>query len=105
MRTAMAKGLSPDYRAIRHALPNAVIPIVTVVGLQVATIISGAAIVEAVFAWPGLGTLAVASVGGRDYPVIQTIVLLSAAAFGITNLLVDIVYLMVDPRIQKGAGG
>ncbi len=103
MRTAMAKGLSAQARTLRHALPNALIPIVTVVGLQVAAIISGAAIVEAVFAWPGLGTLAVASIGGRDYPVIQTIVLLSAAAFGVANLLIDLIYFAIDPRIQTGA--
>lgn len=103
MRTAMAKGLSEQARTLRHALPNALIPIVTVVGLQVAAIISGAAIVEAVFAWPGLGTLAVASIGGRDYPVIQAIVLLSAAAFGIANLLIDLIYFAIDPRIQTGA--
>jgi peptide/nickel transport system permease protein len=101
MRTAMAKGLSASFRALRHALPNALIPIITIVGLQVAAIISGAAIVEAVFAWPGLGTLAVASIGGRDYPIIQTIVLLSAVAFGISNLLIDLIYFLIDPRIQQ----
>ncbi|MDX2140729.1 MAG: ABC transporter permease [Chloroflexota bacterium] len=105
MRTAAAKGLSDRIRATNHALPNALIPVVTVIGLQVAAIISGAAIVEAVFAWPGLGTLAVGSIGGRDYPVIQTIVLISAAAFGIGNLLVDLAYFAIDPRIQTKAGG
>jgi peptide/nickel transport system permease protein len=102
MRTASAKGLSGRQQALRHALPNALIPVVTVVGLQVAAIISGAAIVEAVFAWPGLGSLAVASIGGRDYPVIQAIVLISAAAFGIGNLLIDLAYFAIDPRIQVG---
>jgi peptide/nickel transport system permease protein len=105
MRTAAAKGLSDRFRATNHALPNALIPVVTVIGLQVAAIISGAAIVEAVFAWPGLGTLAVGSIGGRDYPVIQTIVLISAAAFGIANLLVDLAYFAIDPRIQTAGRG
>lgn len=100
IRTAHAKGLSPWRVAYDHALRNALIPIVTVVGLQVAAILSGAAIVETVFAWPGIGTLAVQSIGGRDYPVIQTIVLLTAGAFGLVNLGVDVLYSVLDPRIQ-----
>jgi ABC-type dipeptide/oligopeptide/nickel transport system permease component len=100
VRTARAKGLSDQTVVFRHALRNALIPVITVVGLQVATIISGAAIVETVFAWPGIGQLAVQSIGGRDYPVIQTIVLISAAAFCIVNMVVDVLYLLVDPRIR-----
>lgn len=99
MRTANAKGLKPLYITSVHALRNALIPVVTVVGLQVAAIISGSAIVETVFAWPGIGSLAVQSIGGRDYPVIQTIVLLSAAAFGLTNMAIDLLYYVIDPRI------
>jgi peptide/nickel transport system permease protein len=102
IRTAHAKGL-PLRRVIAiHALRNALIPVVTVVGLQVAAILSGSAIVETVFAWPGIGQLAVQSIGGRDFPIIQTIVLLTAAAFGITNLLIDFIYVAIDPRIQAG---
>lgn len=100
IKTAHAKGLS-HYRVIyTHALRNALVPVVTIVGLQIAAVISGSAIVETVFAWPGIGLLAVQSIGGRDYPVIQTIVLLSAAAFGIANTLADVVYTLIDPRIR-----
>ncbi len=98
--TARAKGLAERHVVYLHALRNALIPVVTVIGLQIASIISGSAIVETVFAWPGIGQLAVQSIGGRDYPVIQTIVLLSAAAFGIVNTLMDTVYGWLDPRIR-----
>ncbi len=101
IQTARAKGLPQRLVVYQHAVRNALIPVVTVVGLQVAAIISGSAIVETVFAWPGIGSLAVQSIGGRDYPIVQTIVLISAAAFGITNLLVDVVYTLLDPRIQQ----
>jgi ABC-type dipeptide/oligopeptide/nickel transport system permease component len=101
MRTARAKGLPEHRLTFTHALRNALIPVVTVIGLQVGAILSGAAIVETVFAWPGIGTLAVQSIGGRDYPVIQAVVLVSAAAFGLTNLLVDVLYVAIDPRIQS----
>jgi peptide/nickel transport system permease protein len=98
--TASAKGLSNARVLYVHALRNALIPVVTVIGLQIASIISGSAIVETVFAWPGIGQLAVQSIGGRDYPIIQTIVLLSAAAFGVANTLMDSVYTWLDPRIR-----
>jgi peptide/nickel transport system permease protein len=100
IRTAQAKGLRPGRVVSVHVLRNALIPLVTIIGLQVAAIISGSAIVETVFSWPGIGLLAVNSIGARDYPVVQTIVLLSAAAFGIINMLVDGLYFFVDPRIQ-----
>jgi peptide/nickel transport system permease protein len=100
IRTARAKGLSERDVVYRHALRNALIPVITVIGLQVATIISGSAIVETVFAWPGIGQLAVASIGGRDYPIIQTIVLISAAAFCIVNMVIDLLYFWIDPRIE-----
>ncbi len=100
IRTARAKGLPESRVRYIHTLRNALIPVVTVIGLQVAALLSGAAIVETVFAWPGIGRLAVDAIGGRDYPVIQTIVLLSAVAFGLINLLVDALYLLIDPRIQ-----
>jgi ABC-type dipeptide/oligopeptide/nickel transport system permease component len=100
IKTAHAKGLSPRHVTYVHALRNALVPVVTIIGLQIAAVISGSAIVETVFAWPGIGQLAVQSIGGRDYPVIQTIVLLSAAAFGIANTLADIVYTLIDPRIR-----
>lgn len=100
IRTAYAKGVRRRGVMVFHALRNALIPIVTVVGLQVASILSGAAIVETVFAWPGMGSLAVQAIGGRDYPVVQAVVLVSALAFSLTNLGVDLVYLVLDPRIQ-----
>jgi peptide/nickel transport system permease protein len=104
IRTARSKGL-PETRVVYdHAFRNALIPTITVIGLQVATIISGSAIVETVFAWPGIGQLAVQSIGGRDFPVIQAIVLISAAAFCVVNMLVDLLYFAVDPRIQVKAG-
>jgi peptide/nickel transport system permease protein len=102
IKTANAKGLSQFRVTYAHALRNALIPVVTIIGLQIAAIISGSAIVETVFAWPGIGLLAVQSINARDYPVIQTIVLLSAAAFGIANTVVDILYSFIDPRIRTG---
>ena len=84
-----------------HALRNALIPVVTIVGLQIAGIISGSAIVETVFSWPGIGWLAVQSIGSRDYPIIQGIVLLSAFAFSTINLAVDALYVVLDPRIRE----
>lgn len=103
VQTARAKGLRPARVTFVHALRNALIPVITVVGLQAAAILSGAAIVETVFAWPGIGALAVESVARRDYPVIQTTVLVSAAAFAIANTLVDYVYTLLDPQIKLQA--
>lgn len=101
IRTAYAKGLSARRVIFVHALRNALIPVVTVIGLQIAGIISGAAIIETVFSWPGIGWLAVQSIGNRDYPVIQGIVLLSAFAFSVTNLAIDALYVVIDPRIRE----
>lgn len=102
VRTARSKGL-PQPHVIAHTTRNALLPVVTVIGLQVAGILSGAAIVETVFAWPGIGSLAVSSIGTRDYPVIQAIVLLTAAAFAISNLAVDVLYTFIDPRVAAEA--
>jgi peptide/nickel transport system permease protein len=104
IRTANAKGLSGQRVLYIHALRNALIPVLTVVGLQVAAIISGAAIIETVFAWPGIGLLAAQSIGARDYPVIQTVVIFSALAFGLTNMSVDLLYTTLDPRIRAEGG-
>lgn len=101
-RVARAKGLSEQAVVIRHALKNAFIPFVTVVGLQVGAILEGAFITETIFIWPGVGRLAVDSIGGRDYPVVQGIVLLSALSFMSVNLLVDVLYAFLDPRIKYG---
>ena len=100
VRTAQSKGLS-ERRIIReHVLPNALVPVITVTGLQLAYLLSGVVVVEAVFAWPGLGQLALDAVQDRDYPVLQGAVMLFAGFFLLVNLLVDLLYAVVDPRIQ-----
>ena len=100
IRTARAKGLS-EWRVInKHALKNALLPIVTVVGIELGNLLGGTVITETVFAWPGMGLLAVQSISGRDYPVVQTIILISAAIFVVINLLVDLLYHKLDPRIS-----
>ncbi|HSM45734.1 MAG TPA: ABC transporter permease [Acidimicrobiia bacterium] len=100
VRTAYAKGL-PERRVIfEHVLPNAWIPIVTVVGLQFGFLLGGVVVVEVIFAWPGLGRLALTAVEGRDYPVLQGAVLYIAFTFLIVNLVVDILYAYLDPRVK-----
>ena len=100
IRTARAKGLGESRVILVHALKNASIPIATVIGLQVGTLLGGAVITETVFGWPGIGTLAVHAVYNRDYPLVQGIVLLSAVVFVFINTLVDLTYLHLDPRIR-----
>jgi peptide/nickel transport system permease protein len=100
IRTARAKGLSQAAVILRHALKNGLIPVVTLIGLQIGAIIEGAVITESVFLWPGVGRLVVDSIGGRDYPVVQAIVLLSALSYMVSTLIVDIVYAWIDPRIS-----
>jgi peptide/nickel transport system permease protein len=102
VRTARAKGLTEVIVVARHALKNALIPVVTIIGLQIGAIIEGAIVTEQIFSWPGIGKLAVDSIGGRDYPVVQTIVLLSALSYMVTTLLVDVLYAWLDPRISYG---
>jgi len=84
----------------RHVLRNALIPIVTVVGLELGTLLSGSIITETVFAWPGVGSLLISGVSSRDYPLVTGIVLMYSAAFVLINLLVDLIYAVVDPRIR-----
>jgi ABC-type dipeptide/oligopeptide/nickel transport system permease component len=100
MRTAHAKGLTAWLVLIRHGLRNALIPVVTVVGAQFASLLSGAVITETIFAWPGMGRLAVTAISRRNYPVIMGTVLVFSLVFLLTNLLVDIVYTFIDPRIR-----
>lgn len=100
VRTARAKGLRERVVVTRHALRNALIPVVTVIGLQVGSLLAGAVIVEMVFAWPGIGRLMVQSIGYRDYPVVQACILLLALTFALINLLVDVLYGYLDPRIK-----
>jgi peptide/nickel transport system permease protein len=100
IRTAHAKGLAEWSVIGRHALRNALIPSVTLLGLQIGAILEGAFITETIFAWPGVGRLAVQAIGARDYPVVQAVVLLAVFAFMFANLLVDIAYAYLDPRIS-----
>lgn len=99
-RTAESKGLPERVVLTRHVLRNALVPVVTVTGLQLAYLLSGVVVVEYVFAWPGLGLLALDSVLDRDYPVLQGAVLLFAAFFLLINLFVDLLYARLDPRIR-----
>ena len=100
IRTARAKGAPWRRVVFIHALKNALIPVVTIVGLQIGGIIEGAVVTETVFTWPGVGRLAVESIFNRDYTVVQGIVLLAAFSYLIANLLVDLVYGWLDPRIS-----
>jgi peptide/nickel transport system permease protein len=102
IRTARAKGLREPAVIGRHALKNALIPVVTLIGLQVGAIIEGALITETIFFWPGIGKLLVDSIAGRDYPVVQAIVMISALSFMFSTLLVDLLYAYLDPRIGYG---
>jgi peptide/nickel transport system permease protein len=104
IRTALAKGL-PWRIAVRdHALPNAAIPTVTLVGFLVGSLIAGAVVVESVFSWPGVGRLLVVAVANRDLAVVQCILLLVAATMAASNLIVDFLYGALDPRLRRGAG-
>jgi peptide/nickel transport system permease protein len=100
MRTARAKGLRERTVISRHALKNALIPVVTLIGIQVGAIIEGAFITETIFSWPGIGRLAVTAIPSGDYPVVQGVVLISAFSFMATTLFVDLLYAWLDPRIS-----
>jgi peptide/nickel transport system permease protein len=100
IRTARAKGISERRVLVRHALANAAVPIVTVIGIGVALLIGGVVVTETVFAIPGLGQLTVDAVLSRDYPLIQGITLFFSGIYVLINLLVDLSYLALDPRIR-----
>jgi len=102
VRTARAKGLAESVVMRRHVLRLVLIPVITVVGIQVGTILGGAVVTETLFAWPGIGSLTVLAVTQRDYPVVQGLVLISAVGFVLINLLVDVLYGYLDPRISYG---
>ncbi len=102
--TARSKGVRERLVVYKHALRNALIPVVTIVGLQFGFVLNGAVIVEVVFQRPGLGTLLVDAVFARDYPIVQGVVLVTAFAFVLTNQLVDLAYVALDPRIERGRG-
>ena len=100
VRTARAKGLTERSVARRHVLRNALMPVVTVVGLQVGSMFAGAVLVEYIFTWPGLNTLLLNSLSTRDYPVIQGVVLLAAVLFVGVNFITDLCYAAINPRIR-----
>ena len=103
IRTARAKGLKEAAVIIRHALRNALLPVITVIALQFGNILGGAVVVETIYAWPGLGLLTINAIYGRDYPVVQASVFFLSISFVLINLIVDILYQALDPRVRQGA--
>jgi len=101
VRTARAKGLPTRLLVRRHVLRNAMVPIITVTGVQLASLLGGVIVVEVLFAWPGLGLLTFSAVGDRDYPLLQGAVLVVAALFLVVNLVVDVVHALIDPRVGR----
>jgi peptide/nickel transport system permease protein len=104
IRTAQAKGMRERTVVVRHAVRNALIPVVTIVGLQVGALLGGSVVVESVFGLPGVGLLVLNAIGMRDYPVVQGTVIVTAVLFMTTNLVVDVLYGYLDPRIRFGHG-
>jgi peptide/nickel transport system permease protein len=102
VRTARAKGLSERSVMVRHALRNSLVPVVTVAGIQLALLLSGAVVVELVFSIRGLGRILVGAIFDKDYPMVQGVILLTAVIFVLANLVVDLVYTVLDPRIRYG---
>lgn len=100
VRTARAKGVSESAVLFRHALRNALIPILTILGLQFGSLLAGTIVTESIFSWPGIGRLAVQAIGARDYPLLQGCILLIAVSYVFVNLLTDLVYAVVDPRVR-----
>ncbi len=100
LRTARAKGIGRNKVIYKHALRNALVPIVTVIGMQIPTLFGGAVIIEQIYSWPGLGLLTMTAISNRDYPVIMGVCLLSAVVVLVANLVTDILYALVDPTIQ-----
>jgi ABC-type dipeptide/oligopeptide/nickel transport system permease component len=102
VRTARAKGLLPSAVLFHHAFRNALIPILTIVGLQFGTLLAGTVVTETIFSWPGIGRLAVQAIGARDYPLLQGCILVIAVSYVLVNLMTDLVYALVDPRVRLG---
>lgn len=100
VRAARARGASVFRAVMWHAFPNSLIPVVTLLGLQVGAVLTGAVITETIFAWPGVGRLLIQAIGFRDYPLVQGCILLIAAAYVLVNLLTDLVYGLLDPRVR-----
>lgn len=102
LRTARAKGVPPLRVILHHALRNALLPVITLLGLQLGALLAGAVITETVFSWPGIGLLTIESIQSRDYPVVQACVLLISVTYVLVNLLTDLAYAWIDPRIRLG---
>jgi ABC-type dipeptide/oligopeptide/nickel transport system permease component len=100
VRTARAKGISETSVLFRHAFPNALIPVITIVGLQFGSLLAGAIVTETIFSWPGIGRLAVQAISARDYPLLQGCILIIAVSYVAVNFLTDLVYAFVDPRVR-----
>jgi ABC-type dipeptide/oligopeptide/nickel transport system permease component len=100
VRTARAKGLSESAVLFHHAFRNALIPILTILGLQFGTLLAGTIVTESIFSWPGIGRLAVQAISARDYPLLQGCILLIAVSYVIVNLMTDFIYAVVDPRVR-----
>ena len=100
VRTARAKGLSTWAVLVRHALRNALIPIVTILGLQFGTLLAGTIVTETIFSWPGIGRLTVQAISSRDYPLLQGCILVIALSYVLVNLITDIFYALIDPRVR-----
>ena len=100
VRTARAKGIAETAVLFRHAFPNALIPVITIVGLQFGSLLAGTIVTETIFSWPGIGRLAVQAISARDYPLLQGCILIIAVSYVAVNLLTDLVYAVVDPRVR-----
>jgi ABC-type dipeptide/oligopeptide/nickel transport system permease component len=100
VRTARAKGLSTRAVLVRHALRNALIPIITIIGLQFGTLLAGTIVTETIFSWPGIGRLTVMAISSRDYPLLQGCILVIAFSYVLVNLLTDVIYSLIDPRVR-----
>jgi peptide/nickel transport system permease protein len=100
VRTARAKGLSTATVLVRHALRNALIPIITILGLQFGTLLAGTIVTETIFSWPGIGRLTVQAISSRDYPLLQGCILVIALSYVLVNLLTDVLYAFIDPRVR-----
>ncbi len=101
IRTARAKGLAPHVVTLAHGFRNALVPVITIMGLQFGALLGGAVVTETIFSWPGMGQLAIDAIRNRDYPVVQATVFLAATAFVLVNLATDLLYGRLDPRIRK----
>ncbi len=100
VRTARAKGLSTSAVLFRHAFRNALIPIITILGLQFGTLLAGTIVTETIFSWPGIGRLTVQAISARDYPLLQGCILVISLSYVLVNLLTDVLYSVIDPRVR-----